>query len=158
MSYKPLLLHFLLNSILMDLKLVPITPASGVKFMRLNSYFPRSNKQTSMQIDVVITNNAIEAHNYSPDEKERHLFSIHQSTRQFLEEFIRQRISWAVRVQTSSFPAASKLSGDSDFETFKNAADQLLREEKKLTEQYQFALERKLNGVFVKVASQLIGF
>jgi hypothetical protein len=157
-SYKPLLLHYVLNSILMGLKLAPITPASGVKFMRLNSYSPRYEKQTSTQIDVVITQNSIEMHSYSPDVRERHFSSIHSSTKQFLEVFIKQRISWAVSVNASSSPAAIELNGKSDYETFKNAADQLLREEKKLTEQYQFVLERKLNGVFVKVASQLIGF
>lgn len=158
MSLKPLLLHYLLNAVLMSLKLAPITPASGVRFMRLDLYSPQIKNQTSMHTDVVITNNSIDVHNYSPDPRERHLFSKHSSTKQFLSVFIKQRIDWAVIHQAGFSPAAGKLNAQSDYETFKNAATELGNERRNLTEQYYLALEKRLNGIFVKVVSQIIGF
>ncbi|GEM_PF-1737199 len=158
MSFKPLLLHYVLNSILMSLKLAPITPASGVKFMRRDSYSPLLKTQTSMHTDVVITNSSIEVHNYSPDPREKHIFSIHSSTKQFLSAFIKQRAYWAVVNQVGLSSATIELIKQGDHEILKNAATELGNERSKLTDQYHFTLEKKLNGIFVKIVSLIIGF
>lgn len=126
--------------------------------MRLDLYSPQIKNQTLIRTDVVITNDSIEVHNYSPDPRERHLFSKHSSTKQFLSVFIKQRIDWAVIHLAGFSPAAGKLNAQSDYETFKNVATEFGNERRNLTEQYHLALERSLNGIFVKLVSKIIGF
>jgi hypothetical protein len=159
MTLKPLFLHYVLNTVLMGLKLAPITPKSGVKFIRLDSYPPqRHNRTTSMKTDVVITSKNIEIHEYSPDPREGHSFLKCSSTKEFLSSFIKQRIEWAVRYRVRSSPNAAKLNANSDCETFNNAAIKLENERNELRDHYHRALEKKLNGLFVRFASLVLGF
>lgn len=158
MSAKPLFLHYVLNAVLMGLKLAPLTPSSRVKFMRLNSYSPQIQNKTSMHTDVVIKSRSIELHEYSPDPREKHKCLTCSSTKEFLDAFIKQRIEWAVRYRVSSSPSASKLNANSDYETFSNAALKLECERNELRDHYHRALEKKLNGLIVKITSFILGF
>jgi len=158
MSLKPLFLHYVLNTVLMGLKLAPITPKSGVKFIRLDSYSPHRPNRTSMHTVVVITSKNIEIHEYSPDPREGHSFLKCSSTKEFLSTFIKERIEWAVRYRVRSSPNAAKLNANSDCETFNNAAIKLENERNELRDQYHRTLEKKLNGLFVRFTSLVLGF
>jgi hypothetical protein len=158
MSLKPLFLHYALNAVLMGLKLAPVTPTSGVKFIRLDSYSPQILNHTSVRTDVVITRTNIEIHAYSPDPRERHGVLKCSSTKEFLDAFIKPRIECAVRYRASSSPNISKLNANSDYETFSNAALKLESERNELRNYYHHALEKRLNGLCVKITSLILGF
>lgn len=157
MTLKSFYVHYVVNSVLMSLKLLPITHKSNINFIRANAYSRRALGSPIVYTDVVIKKHCIEMHEYSPDPREAYTYSSYATTIDFLRALIKQRIEWHVMFQVKS-SAVSKLNSKSDYETFVAAAQQLYKDQNRIREANVLRLEKKLDGRFVKIASFIIGF
>lgn len=157
MPFKSIYVHYVVNSVLMSLKLLPITQKSNIHFIRSDKYFRKALGLPIVYTDIVIKKHCIEIHEYSPDPREAYTYSSYATTVDFLRALIKQRIEWHVMFQAKS-SAVSKLNAKSDYETFVVAAQQLYRDQNRIREANVLRLEKKLAGFFVKTASFIIGF
>lgn len=157
MPFKSLYVHYVVNSVLMSLKLLPITPRSNIHFIRSDRYSRRALGSPVVYNDVVIKKDCIEMHEYSPDPREAYTYSSYATTVDFLRALIKQRIEWHVMFQAKS-SAVSQLNAKSDYETFVAAAQLLYKDQNRIREANILRLEKKLDGFFVKAASFIIGF
>lgn len=157
MPFKSFYVHYVVNSVLMSLKLLPITPRSNIHFIRSDKYSRKALGSPVVYTDVVIKKDCIEIHEYSPDPREAYTYSSYATTVDFLRTLIKQRIEWHVMFQAKS-SAISQLNAKSDYETFVVAAQQLYKDQNRIREANVLRLEKKLDGFFVKTASFIIGF
>ena len=156
MPFKSFYVHYVVNSVLMSLKLLPITPRSNIHFIRSDRYSRRALGSPVVYTDVVIKKDYIEMHEYSPDPREAYTYSSYATTVDFLRALIKQRIEWHVMFQAKS-SAVSQLNAKSDYETFVAAAQLLYKDQNRIREANVLRLEKKLDGFFVKAASFIIG-
>ncbi|MBA3695696.1 MAG: hypothetical protein H0W85_02775 [Methylotenera sp.] len=157
MPFKNLFVHYVVNSVLMSMRLLPITPKSNIHFLHSNSYSCKALGASNAFTDVVIKKDSIEIHEYSPDLRQAYVYSSYATTIGFLRALIKQRIEWHLTFQVKS-SAVRKLNAQSDYETLAVAAQQLFEDKKRIREANVQRLEKKLNGLFVKIASYMIGF
>jgi hypothetical protein len=157
MPFKNVIIHYVVNSVLMSMRLMPITPKNNIHFISSNGYSRKVLGTANVFTDIVIKKKSIEMHEYSPDPREAYTYSSYDTTEDFLRVLIKQRIEWHITFQVKS-SAIKKLHAKSDYQTLAAAAQQLQKDQNRIREANISRLEKQLDSRFVKVASLLIGF
>lgn len=157
MPFKSAFVQYVVNSTLMSMRLLPITPKNNIHFIASESYSPKPLATYNVFTDIVIKKKSIEVHEYSPDPREAYAYSNYMTTIDFLRAFIQQRIEWHLTYQVKS-SAIKKLHARSDPETLKAAAMQLEKDKKRIRQANVARLENMLKSRFIKFASLLIGY
>lgn len=156
MSLKSRLLKYVIDSVLVRLKLMPITAQNHIHFMAGDDYARKLPKTAQAFTDIVVRRYAIEQHEYFRNPHEAYSYTSYATTQAFLRAFVKQRLEWHLTFQVKS-SAINQLHGKSDLATLTAAQATLHADRQRIREANLQRLEQQLSGVHVKLASCVMG-
>jgi hypothetical protein len=157
MSARSRFLRYAVNALLVQLKLLPITPQNHIYFIGSAHYARRLIKSQQAFSDVVLTKRAIELHEYFINPHEAYSYTRFTASKDFLRSIVRRRIEWHLTYQVKS-RAVGQLHAGSDRDTLAAANAQLGADRKRIREANYRRLDKALDGFYVKLLSFAIGF
>lgn len=136
---------------------MPIKPQNHIHFIGGTNYSRKLLSSGHAFTDIVVNRDAIEQHEYFQNPHEAYSFTRYTASQDFLRAIVKQRLEWHLTYQVKS-SAVKKLHAKSDFATLAAANAQLHEDRNRIRLANYQRLEQKLNSVYVKLASLIIGF